>query len=132
MAVPTTPGIGILARVQGLCMRQNIRLAELLIGFEQKNRFKVPHTICATLSDALMTVLTCKIYMQIMEKPMTLDPSHPLPDEISQQLPPLFFAIEESDCLARQCCHQNRGFSVSLNTRNNCCMTHVRSFSSGS
>jgi hypothetical protein len=31
----------VLGQIQGLCMRQNIRLAELLTGFEQKNRFKV-------------------------------------------------------------------------------------------
>ena len=42
MAVPATPGIAMLAQVQGLCIRQNIRLAELLVGWEQKNRFKVP------------------------------------------------------------------------------------------
>ena len=47
-----------------------------------------------------------------MAKPATMDPSQPLSDEISQQLPPLFFAIEDSDCLARQCCHQYRGFTV--------------------
>ena len=45
MAVPVTPGIAVLAQVQGICMRQNIRLAELLIGFEQKNRFKVLYPV---------------------------------------------------------------------------------------
>ena len=89
MAMPMTPGLGMLAGVQGICIRQNIRLAELLIGFEQQNRFK------------------------IMAKPATLNPSSPLPDEISSQLPPLFFAIEDSDCLARQFCHNLRGFNVS-------------------
>ena len=41
VAMPMSPGLGMLAGVQGLCMRQNIRLAELLVGFEQQNRFKI-------------------------------------------------------------------------------------------
>ena len=64
-----------------------------------------------------MFALTHAFYIQIMAKPPTLDPSQPLSDEISQQLPPLFFAIEESDCLARQCCQHNRGFNVRLPTQ---------------
>lgn len=119
VAVPATPGIAVLAQVQGLCLRQNIRVAELLLGFEQKNRFKVCRLQCT-----LSTVLNLRIYgcsqhsgcLQIMVKPPTLDPSQPLSDEISQQLPPLFFAIEDSDCLARQCCRQNRSFTVCLPT----------------
>ena len=59
-------------------------------------------------------VLNRVLGVQIMVKPATLDPSMPLSDDISQQLPPLLFAIEESDCLARQCCHNNRGFNVRL------------------
>jgi len=63
MAVPVTPGIAVLAQVQGICMRQNIRLAELLIGFEQKNRFKVlpPVAPCAPLVDRCLH-LTQKIW----------------------------------------------------------------------
>ena len=64
-----------------------------------------------------MCALTYVFYLQIMAKPPTLNPSQPLSDEISQQLPPLFFAIEESDCLARQCCKNNRGFNVRLPTQ---------------
>ena len=63
------PGLGMLAGLQGICMRQNIRLAELLTGFEQKNRFK------------------------IMAKPPTLGPNDPLSDEITSQLPPILSLI---------------------------------------
>ena len=35
-AMPVSAGLGYLASVQGLCIRQNIRLAELLVGFEQQ------------------------------------------------------------------------------------------------
>ena len=114
------PGLGMLAGLQGICMRQNIRLAELLTGFEQKNRFK------------------------IMAKPPTLGPNDPLSDEITSQLPPIFWAIEDSvraspqrpsraplpsggarlgltlsavlcqECCVRQCCHGQRPFKMHI------------------
>jgi hypothetical protein len=83
-------GLDVLGNVQGLCLRQKIRVAELLVGWEQKNRFK------------------------IMVKPPTLNPNEPLPDEISEQLPPIFWAVEDSDCCERQFCHNHRSFTMNI------------------
>ena len=55
MAGPAAAGIAVLGQIQGLCMRQNIRLAELLTGFEQKNRFKV----CGLPAHVLLAIGPC-------------------------------------------------------------------------
>lgn len=76
----------------GVCIRQKVRWGQLLTGglYQQKNR------------------------MKIMIKPDYLDSNAPLPDDIAKNLPPIFWAVEESGTCMRQCCRNKRSFRLDI------------------
>lgn len=102
-AIPNCPpGLEYLTMLDQLLVKQKVNLAQVLVGFEQNNKFAVKNSLGQDVSYHLLTPF-----------PQTLS-MRPVSHCIFKCFMKVYMEVEDTDCCTRNCCGPIRPFDMKV------------------